>query len=295
MNSWQGINEFVAVAQSGSFTQAAKRLGVSTAHISRQVTALEEKHSTKLFYRSTRKVALTEEGQVFFHHCQHALSGLEEAERAISNLRDTPQGLIKMTAPVAYGEQFIMPLVHDFMRQYPEVEVQMFLSNQTFDLVAEGFDLAIRLGKLNDSSMMAKRLTSRIQYVCASPDYLRQYGAPHTLDELKQHQCLTGNSEYWRFLVEGKERTLKMKSRLNCNSGFALRDAALKGLGIIKLPDYYIANDLKQGNLVEVLPQYLEAEEGIWALYPHNRHLSPKVRLLVDYLNAHLDSDNNAQ
>lgn len=289
MTSWMGINEFVAVAQLGSFTQAAKHLGVSTAHISRQVSALEEKHNTKLFYRSTRKVALTEEGNVFFHHCQQALNGLAEAERAIGDLRNTPQGLIKVTAPVAYGEMFIMPLIHDFMGLYPDVEVQMLLSNQTFDLVADGFDLAVRLGKLQDSSMMAKRLTNRMQYVCASPEYLQQYGSPHTLDELKQHHCLTGNSEYWRFMVNGKERTLKIRSRMSCNSGFALRDAALKGLGIIKLPDYYISEDIELGRLVPVLSQFQEAEEGIWALYPHNRHLSPKVRLLVDYLSERLE------
>lgn len=287
---WEGVSEFVSVAQTSSFTGASKILGISTAQVSRQVSALENRLNTKLFYRTTRKVSLTEEGAVYYRHCRQVMTGLEDAERAISNLRNAPQGLVKLTAPVTYGEKYIMPLVIDFMAQYPEIEVIMVLSNQTVDLVEGGFDLAIRLGNLDDSSMMAKRLTSRTQYVCASPHYLEQFGIPHSLSELKQHNCLVGNTDHWRFIESNKEKLIRVSGSLTCNSGYALRDAAIQGIGLIKLPDYYIGEDLKSGDLVSILENYQEPEEGIWALYPQNRHLSPKVRLLVDYLAEQLGS-----
>ena len=153
------------------------------------ISALENRLNTKLFYRTTRKVSLTEEGNVYYQHCRQVLDGLEDAERAISNLRGTPQGLIKLTAPVTYGEKYIMPLVNDFMLQYPEVEVTIDFTNRQVDLVEGSFDLAIRLGRLTSSSMMAKRLTSRTMYVCASPAYLQKFGIPHSLSELRQHNC----------------------------------------------------------------------------------------------------------
>ena len=281
---WEGVSEFVAVAEAESFTAAAKQLGISTAQVSRQISALENRLNTKLFYRTTRKVSLTEEGTIYYQHCRRLMDGLEEAERAISDRRDTPQGSLKLTAPVTYGEQYIMPLVVDFMQQYPEIDVAMNLTNQTVDLVEGGYDLAIRLGKLSSSTMMAKRLANRTQYVCASPSYLEKYGVPHSLSELRHHNCLVGNYDHWRFQESGKERSVKVDGTLRCASGHALRDAALKGLGLVQLPDYYISDDLEKGELLTVLDTFREQEEGIWALYPHNRHLSPKVRLLVDFL-----------
>ena len=281
---WQGVSEFVAVAQTSSFTSAAKLIGISTAQVSRQVSELENRLNTKLFYRTTRKVSLTEEGTVYYRHCRQVMTGLEDAERAISNLKNAPQGLVKLTAPVTYGEKYIMPIISDFIQRYPEVEINMVLTNQTIDLVEGGYDLAIRLGKLSDSSMMAKRLTSRTQYVCASPIYLAKFGIPHSLSELKHHNCLTGNYDHWRFIESGKEKSVRIFGSLTCNSGYGLRDAAIKGIGLIKLPDYYIAKDLDSGDLVSILENYQEPKEGIWALYPQNRHLSPKVRLLVNYM-----------
>ncbi|MGF1699240.1 LysR substrate-binding domain-containing protein [Photobacterium makurazakiensis] len=287
---WEGVSEFVAVAESESFTMASKQLGISTAQVSRQVSALENRLNTKLFYRTTRKVSLTEEGGIYYRHCRQLQDGLEEAERAISDRRGAPQGSVKLTAPVTYGEQYVMPLVADFMLQYPEIEVMMDLTNRQIDLVEGGFDLAIRLGKLSSSSMMAKKLTARTQYTCAAPAYLEKYGIPHSLSELRHHNCLVGNHDHWRFQEADKERSVRVSGNLRCNSGFALRDAALKGIGLVQLPDYYIADDLASGELVPVLDNFQEADEGIWALYPHNRHLSPKVRLLVDFLASSLSS-----
>ena len=285
---WDGISEFVNVAETDSFTQAAKKLGLSTAQVSRQVNALEQRLNIKLFYRTTRKVSLTEEGQVFYQHCRGVLDGLDAAERAITNLQLKPQGKIKLTAPVTYGEQQVLPLVNNFMMQYKDIEITAYLSNQQVDLVDEGFDLAIRLGKLSDSTMMAKKLADRTNYVCASPAYLDKFGIPHSLSELDKHSCLLGTRDYWHFNDTGKEKNIRVAGKLRCNSGFGLVDAALKGLGIIQLPDYYIKEHLSNGSLITLLDNYKVPDEGIWAIYPQNRHLSPKIRLLVEYLSAHL-------
>ena len=281
---WEGISEFVYVAENESFTQASKKMAISTAQVSRQISALEKRLNIKLFYRTTRKVSLTEEGRIFYQHCRGVLDGLDAAERAITNLQSKPQGKIKLTTPVTYGEQQILPLVNNFMQQYSDIEVTAYLSNQQIDLVEGGYDLAIRLGKLNDSSMMAKKLGKRTNYVCASPAYLSKHGIPHSLSELNNHSCLLGTLDYWHFRESGKEKNIRVTGRIRYNNGFGLVDAALKGLGIVQLPDYYVQHHLQSGALTTLLDHYREPDEGIWAVYPQNRHLSPKIRLLVDYL-----------
>ncbi|GLQ05093.1 LysR family transcriptional regulator [Sneathiella chinensis] len=281
---WEGVVEFVAVAELQSFTAAAKRLGISTAQVSRQVSALEARLSTRLFHRTTRRVTATEAGQLYYQHCRQVLDSLEEAERLITDLQQTPKGTIKLTAPITYGERTLAPLLNNFLLHYPDVTLDLHLSNRVVDIVAEGFDLAIRLGTLEQSRLMAKRLSTRIQYVCASPAYLSRCGTPHSLTELDHHNCLRGNQDYWRFQENGKARTVRITGTLRSSSGRALVDAALKGIGIIQLPDYYVQSALDAGRLIALLDHYQPVNEGIWALYPHNRHLSPKIRHLLDYL-----------
>jgi DNA-binding transcriptional LysR family regulator len=283
MHRWEGVNEFVAVAETESFTRAAKRLEVSTAQVSRQISALEDRLSTRLFYRTTRRVSTTEAGQIYYQHCRQILDALEQAERSMTNMQLVPQGRLRLTAPVTYGEKSIAPLVNDFVLRYPELDVEMKLTNQQLDLVAEGYDLAVRLGKLDDSSLMARRLASRTLYVCASPAYLAVHGTPHSLSELEQHNCLQGNLGYWRFQDAGHPRNVRIRGNVRCDSGRALLDAALKGVGIVQLPDYYVGPALDAGTLIPLLTHYQEDDDGIWAVYPHNRHLSPKVRMLLDY------------
>jgi DNA-binding transcriptional LysR family regulator len=285
---WDGISEFVFVAENESFTLAAKQMDISTAQVSRQISALEKRLNIKLFYRTTRKVSLTEEGRIFYQHCRGVLDGLDAAERAVTNFQSKPQGKIKLTAPVTYGEQLVLPLINDFMKQYSDIEVSVFLSNQNISLVEGGYDLAIRVGKLSDSSMMAKKLGSRTNFICASPDYLDKQGTPYSLSELNQHSCLLGTLDYWHFKEAGKEKNIRVKGRIRYNSGYGLLDAALKGLGIVQLPDYYVQESIARGELMTLLDQYREPEEGVWAVYPQNRHLSPKIRLFVDYLAEHL-------
>lgn len=204
-NRWEGIDEFVAVAECSQFTAAAERLGVSSSHISRQIVRLEERLQTRLLYRSTRRVTLTEAGQTFLQHCQRLQDGREEALRAVGDLTSEPKGMLRMTCAVAYGERFIVPLVTRFMGHYPQLRIDIELTNRQLDLVHEGLDLAIRLGRLQDSRLVATRLAPRRMYLCASPSYLERYGRPHSLSELSRHNCLIGSSDLWQLEQNGRE------------------------------------------------------------------------------------------
>ncbi|EKO3437222.1 LysR family transcriptional regulator [Vibrio fluvialis] len=290
MASWEGVSEFVAVAETSSFTQAAKRLVTSVANVSRRIALLEERLGVKLLLRTTRKVSLTEAGQVYYQQCRALLEGLDQAELTVTQMQQTPRGKLKVTAPVTYGEQKIAPLLNGFLLQHPKLELELVLTNQKLDLIEQGVDVAVRLGQLDDSSFIARRLSNRHLYVCATPDYLAQCGTPHTLSELTKHSCLVGTYDHWRFKENQQSRSIRVKGRLSCSSGVVLLDAVLKGMGLAQLPDYYVEEHLLSGRLVEVLPSYRDDREGVWALYPQNRHLSPKVRLLVDYLAQHLSA-----
>ncbi|STO56665.1 LysR family transcriptional regulator [Grimontia hollisae] len=295
MSDWQGVSEFLAVVETASFTKAAKRLGASTAHISRQISLLEERLNTRLLFRTTRKVSTTEEGDIYYQHCRLLADGLKEAEIAVTQLHETPNGHIKLTAPVTYGEKVVMPLILDFMDAYPEIQIDVDLTNATLDLVDASCDVALRLGRLTDSSMVCKRLSTRRLIVCGSPAYLSKHGTPHTLSELAQHNCLRGQHDYWRFREEGKERSVRVRGLLSCNSGIALLDAAIRGKGLIQLPDYYLNDALASGKVVKVLNAYEDMEEGIWALFPHRRLQPLRVKLLVDFLAAKLAYHPNKQ
>jgi DNA-binding transcriptional LysR family regulator len=284
MANWEGVTEFVAVAETNSFTSAASKLKTSVAQISRRVSALEQRLAVKLLHRTTRKVSLTEAGQLYYQQCKHLLEGLELAELAVTQMQAEPRGVLRVTAPVTYGEMNLAPLLNQFLEKHPQVTLDLILTNQRLDLIEQGVDLAIRLGRLQDSSLIVRRLSSRQMHVCASPKYLERFGEPHTLSELGRHQCLVGSVDYWHFKEQNREKSLRVAGRIKCNSGFALVDAAKRGLGLVQLPDYYVQEALDSGELIEVLSDYRDDREGIWALYPPSHNLSPKVRLLIDFL-----------
>ena len=281
MKQWQGISEFVAVAEHRSFTKAAQWLGLSVAQVSRNVSELERRLNVRLFYRSTRQVRLSEEGQVYLQHCQHLVEGLEDANRALSNLQQIPQGRLRMTAPVYYGEAMVVPALNQFLHHHTGIELDLELTNRRLDLIEGRFDLAIRLGTLGDSSMLARRLGRRQHYIVASREYIKRHGAPQHPDGLADHQLLAGTMDYWRLRDsqarshERREILVKPGTFWRCNSGVALLDAVREGLGLAQLPDYYVKDDIESGRLVTLLQDYRPAADGIWALYPQNRHLSP--------------------
>lgn len=284
MAAWEGVNEFVAVVEANSFTGAAKKLATSVVHVSRKVSALEARLAVKLLNRTTRKVSVTEAGQTYYQHCRHLVEGLELAEVAITEMQSEPKGILKVTAPVTYGEKFIAPLLSEFLELYPQVNFELLLTNQTLDLIDNNLDIAIRLGHLKDSSLIAKRLSSRQLFIVASPRYLSIHGEPKTLTELSKHHCLVGSVDYWRFREQDIEKNLRISGRMKCNSGVALLDAARRGLGLVQLPDYYVKEALEKGELVEVLQANRDEREGIWALLTERQNRLTKVRLLLDFL-----------
>jgi DNA-binding transcriptional LysR family regulator len=288
MSRWEGLDEFVAVAECGSFSRAAERLRLSSSHVSRQVALIEERLQARLLYRTTRRVSLTEAGQTFFVRCQRLIEERDEAFLTISDLHSAPTGLLRMTAAIAYGERFIVPLVNDFMAQHPQLKVEIDLTNRALDMVHEGFDLAIRLGRLNESSLVATRLAPRAMHLCAAPAYLEKYGRPHTLSELGQHNCLIGTSDIWLFQQDGREFAFRPSGNWRCNSGQAVLDATLRGFGLSQLPEYYLNDLLRSGELISLLAANQPPNAAVWAIYPQRRYALPKVRLLIDALKGGL-------
>lgn len=288
MSRWEGLDEFVAVAEYGSFSRAAERLRLSSSHVSRQVALIEERLQARLLYRTTRRVSLTEAGQTFLVRCQRLIEERDEAFLTISDLHSAPTGLLRMTAAIAYGERFIVPIVNDFMAQYAQLKVEIDLTNRTLDMVHEGFDLAIRLGRLSESSLVATRLAPRAMHLCAAPAYLEKYGRPHTLSELGQHNCLIGTSDIWMFQQNGREFAFRPTGNWRCNSGQAVLDATLRGFGLAQLPDYYLSDLLRRGELISILDANQPPNTAVWAVYPQRRYALPKVRLLIDALKAGL-------
>jgi DNA-binding transcriptional LysR family regulator len=288
MSQWAGIDEFVAVAHAASFSQAARKLGRSTSQVSRDIALLENRLGLRLFYRTTRRVSLTDAGQHFLDRCRKLIEERDDAIASISAEERELHGHLRMTCSVAYGERFIVPLITTFSLRHPQLSIDIELTDTMLDLVGEGFDLAIRFGHLANSSLIATRLASRTRRLCASPAYLQAAGAPQSLADLTQHACIRGTAPTWAFTLNGRPFSFKPVGRWRCNSGMAVLDAALQGLGLCQLPDFYVREPLQNGALVSLLDEFIPADEGVWAVYPHRRHLAPKVASAIQYLQAHL-------
>lgn len=287
MARWDGIEEFVAVAQAGSFAAGAQALGVSTSHVSRAVARLEDRIQAQVFFRTTRKVTLTDTGRVLVEQCRRIIRERDEAFAMVSR-RDEPQGELRVTCSTALGERFLAPILRRFAQENPRLSVTIDLTNRLVDLVAEGYDLAIRTGHLADSRLVGTRIASRRLYLCASPAYLDRAGRPREVAELALHDCLIGTSTTWHFRLDGQDHLFRPKGRWRCNSGEAVVDAALAGMGLCQLPEFYVLRHVAAGRLETVLDGFRAADEPIWAVYPQQRHLPPKVRDLVRRLRAEL-------
>ena len=269
---WEGVVEFITVVEQHSFTAAARKLGRSVPQVIRQVSALEQRLATRLLYRTTRTVSVTEAGQQYYQHCRPLLDGLHTAEQVLSHTQARPIGHLRLTAPVYYGETVIAPILLRYLRDYPEVRAELNLDNRKVDLVAENFDLGIRLGPMDASSLLL-------------PAYLARHGTAHTLADLRQHACLVGMVEVWRFQDGPQQRDISVSGPLRCSSGVALRSAALQGMGLVQLPDYYVDDALASGALVSVLERYT-LSDAVWATWPRSRFTPPKVSMLVEYVQA---------
>jgi DNA-binding transcriptional LysR family regulator len=288
MDRFQEMRAFVAVVEAGSFVGAAEALQVSKPAISRQVAELEARLGVRLLHRTTRKLSLTEEGDVFHARCKEVLGVLEEAEAEVTARRDRAVGVLKVSAPVSFGLLHLAPLWAGFMAAQPDVALELSLSDRVVDLVEEGFDMAVRIARLPSSSLVSRKLSSTRTVLCASPKYLKAHGRPKHPSELAQHAVLAYNllsiGESWEFAGPEGSVTVKVRPRLRTNSGDTCRAVALLHQGIILQPSFLVADDLRSGALVEVLPGWKTLELGIYAVYPSRKHLLPKVRLLIDHL-----------
>ncbi len=284
MSRWDGIDEFVATAEAESFSQAARRLGLSTSGVSREVARLEERLQTRLLYRTTRRVSLTDAGRAFLARCRQLIHDRDDALAAVGEEDGEVKGLLRMTCSSAYGERYVVPAVNAFALAHPKLSLHIELDDTVRDIVSEGFDLAIRFGRLTDSRLIAKRLASRTRRLCAAPAYLAQAGTPTTIADLEAHAGVLGAADTWPFREGEREIGFKPQGRFRCNSGQAVLDATLQGLGICQLPNFYVDPAIADGRLVPLLEHANPADEGVWAVYPHLRLLPAKVRLLVEHL-----------
>lgn len=290
MDRITSMRVFVRAASAGSLSAAARHMGMSPAMATKHVNALEARLGVKLFHRSTRRLALTEAGSDYLEACQRILPDIDEAEAAAASQRIKATGLLRMNVPLSFGSRFISPLIPEFSRQYPEVKIELGLSDAQLDLIAGNWDLAIRIGRLADSPLQARRLGDCAMLVCAAPAYLDRRGVPRRVAELSQHNCLSytlsamQNGKQWLFGLDG-EFAVPINGDLLANNGDALLAAAVGGQGLIYQPHFIVGDALDRGELVALeLDKPVMPLGGIHVLYPPDRRPPAKVRAMVDYL-----------
>lgn len=282
------MNTFLKVADTGSFTAAADRLDMTPQLASKYVRALEEELGAQLFHRSTRRVTLTDTGSAFYARCARLVSDYEELRADVRQDRCAPRGELRLTAPHCFGEKFLVDALADFSEQYPDIFATLELTDRYVDLLEEGMDLAIRIGSLADSSLLAKKIGMAPVVLCASPDYLAQAATLNEPSDLESHSCIIDTNfkmrNKWTFLVDGQPKVYDVDGRLKINNAHGARSLALKGRGVVLTPGYMVADDIEDGRLVPVLSDYIASKLAINAVYPATRHLTARVRHFVDFV-----------
>lgn len=288
MDHFKQISTFVDVALKGSLSAAARAEGIAPAMIGRRLDALEERLGVKLLQRSTRKIALTNEGITFLEDCQRILADLENAESAVSERSVRASGHLLISAPAGFGRQHVAPLIPSFLAEHREVSVTLNLNDRVVDLIGEGIDVAIRIATLSDSSLIGVKLADNKRVVVASPAYIRKHGAPASLDDLASHNCLAisseGSQRGWTFRQAGKNVTLKVAGNMVCNDGAVLHDWALSGKGLAWRSMWEVGSEIESGQLVTVLDEFAAPGNDIYAVFAQRRHLPLRIRAFVDFL-----------
>jgi DNA-binding transcriptional LysR family regulator len=282
---------FVATVDAKSFTAAAIRLQLSKQFVSRRVAALEESLGARLLVRNTRKLAVTDLGYEFYERARRILADVSDAEQAMSAQRAEPRGLLRVSVPMSFGMIHLSPLVAEFLRAHPDVRFDMQLSDRVSDVVGEGFDMAVRIGTLADSTLVAQKLAELRLVACCSPGYKRRRRAPATPADLERHACLLYGEEGrsgWEFVVDGASRMFEVRGPLRANNGEVIRDAAIAGLGIARLPEFIVADALASGKLVEVLEDFSSTSFAVYAVYPQHRQSSVTIRAFTQFLRERL-------
>lgn len=292
MDRYQEMRVFSAVIEAGSFVAAGEALALSKAAVSRHVSELERRLGVRLMHRTTRKLSLTSEGELFLARCREILSSIDAAEAELSTRSLTARGRLKLSVPVSFGIRHLAPLWSPFLRKHPEVTLDVQFADRVVDLVEEGFDLAIRIARLPDSSLISRQLASTRLVLCASPGYLKRHGTPRHPTDLSRHDVigysLLSSGDQWLF--EGLEGPISARvcPRMWSNNGDSCVAASVQGAGLVLQPAFLIDQELASGDLVEVMPQFRAASLGIYAVYPSRRFVLPKVRVLIDFLETRL-------
>lgn len=282
---------FVSAVEAGSFTAAANRLRLSKQFVSRRVAALEADLGARLLVRNTRKLAATDLGQEFHERAKRILTEVADTEQAMSARRSEPRGLLKVSAPMSFGMAHLSPLVAEFLRAHPDVHFDMDLSDRNVDVIGEGFDMALRIGRLADSTLIAQKLVDVRMIACCSPGYRRRHRALQTPADLAQHACLPYGQQgraAWDFMIDGVRTPFEVHGPLRANNGEVIRDAAVAGLGICYLPDFIVAGSVDAGLLVEVLESFMPPPNALHALYPQHREASVTIRAFTQFLRERL-------
>ncbi|MGH7788693.1 MAG: LysR family transcriptional regulator [Candidatus Binatia bacterium] len=286
-----GMAVFASVAAAQSFSAAARELGLSKSAVSKHISQLEERLGARLLQRTTRRLSLTEAGTALYAHCRRIADELAAAEAAIGSLSGAPRGTLRVSAPMSFGERYLAPLLPAFLARHADLRVELTLGDQLVDLIEAGVDCAVRIARLPDSSLVARRLAPARRVVCGAPAYFERRGVPRTPDALRDHNCLdyaylaaTGG---WPFPAARGLRAVPVEGNLAANNGEVLRAAALAGVGLALLPTFIVGDDLRAGRLRAVLIEYESWDASIYAVYPPTKQLAPKVRAFVDFLTEH--------
>ncbi len=282
---------FARVVEEQGFSAAARRLGLSKSAVSKHVAQLEDRIGARLLHRTTRRLRLTDVGAAFYERCARILAEAEEAELAVSHMSSAPRGTLRVSAPVSFGSRYLGAPIAEFARLYPELRLEIVLNDRLVDMVDEGYDVAIRIGRLADSSLIAKRLCVMPGYFVAAPSYLAVHGTPQVPADLHKHNCLLYSlataGDIFAFRDGDRDQTMKIDGSLRANNGDLLMEAVRQGVGLAFMPAFLCGCDLRAGTVVEVLSGFRATPGAISAVYPHNRHLSVKVRVFVDFLVEH--------
>jgi DNA-binding transcriptional LysR family regulator len=289
MGRYTELHSFVQVAHKGSFAAAALNEGVTPAILGRRLDALEKRLGVKLMHRSTRGLKLTEAGEQLLEGAKHLMREFDEVESGISNRSTTVSGHLVVSAPAAFGRQHIAPHVYAFQQRFPDLKLSFNFTDSVIDLVSEGYDMSIRIGEVTDPNYVAIKLFPNWRVVCGTPDYFARHGAPQTLEELAQHNCLAfnlqgGQQRGWTFLRDGRQIAMKVSGNVACNDGELLFAWIRQGLGIGWRSTWEIQGELKRGELVTVLDEFALPNYNIQAVYPQQRYLPAKVRFFIEYL-----------
>lgn len=289
------MEAFVEVARSRSFVRASEHLQVSVSAVSRAVASLESRLGVRLLQRSTRRVGLSEAGRLHLARCEGLLAELADAEAAVSERNTALRGVLRASVPGGFGLTHLTPILPEFLRDHPQLSLDLQMTNRFVDLIEEGYDVAIRVGILRDSRLAARKLGSNRRILVASPEYLREHAEPRNPDDLRDHPCLIldigDRPENWVLESKAKRHAITVSGPLRSNHVLALRSAALQGAGIGLLPSFSLTDALADGSLVRVLPKWQTPEQGIYAVYPSHRLIPAKVRAFVDFIGSRLQPE----